>query len=276
MQKKRESLERPMPTRKRTKMVDQRLSRSKISFGADPQQLLAAQHAAQHGPPSRPASPSLGVEFQQKLQSPPAPPPLPTSSAPTNTGATKPQEQEPRPVSAPQDAYVPPPRPVFAESVPSEDKYIPPPRPTFAEPDNENNEGGIVVSPPTPVAPQSPVSPTVPSVSTTPPAAKSDDEKAPLGRGSLARSGSGETSSRVRGPRVARTVGTARGAAPVKSPSPPGTSARPTHSRGQSSVSISSDRTKDYAPKKYVGKANAAIFSRRTQASDAEDNVLDK
>lgn len=256
--------------RKRTKMVDQRLSRSRISVGADPQQLLAAQHAAQHGPPSRAASPSPRVvETQDKPQSPPVPPLPPVMLA------SEPHEPEApaAPVSVPQDSYVPPPRPTFAEPEPSAGDYISPPRPTFLESENATDDGGIVISPPTPIGTTSPVSPVHPG-SMTPPAGKVDDEKVLTSQSSLSRSGSGEAASRVRGPRTARSTAKVGSAAapPVKSSSPPGS--RPTHTRGQSSVSP--DRAKEYAPKKHVGKANAAIFSRRTQASDAEDNVLDK
>ena len=276
--KKRESLERPMPIRKRTKMVDQRLSRSRISYGADPQQLLAAQHAAQHGPPSRAARPARAPEPQAQPRSPP-----PGPSGPAAPEAPKLQEPEapPAPTPAPYESYVAPPRPVFAEPAPSVDDYKPPPRPTFIEPDNEaNDEGGVVVSLPTPTKAQSLVGATAPPEDTTASPVKSDEEKALVGKASLARSGSGEAASRVRGPRVPRSTGAARGgsatspvAAPGSSSLARGTGPRLTHSRGPSSVS---ERAKEYAPKKNVGKANAALFSRRTQASDAEDNVMDK
>jgi hypothetical protein len=52
--KKRES-ERVMPTRKRTAIVDQRISRTSLTDGANPQELLELQHAKQN--PVREASP---------------------------------------------------------------------------------------------------------------------------------------------------------------------------------------------------------------------------
>lgn len=271
--------------RKRTKMVDQRLSRSQISYGANPQQLLAAQHAAQHGPPSRVASPSRAAESQAKRQSIPSASPTPTP-APAATEASKPQEPEapPVPVPSPHLNVVAPSHPTLAQPAPSVDGYKPPPRPTFVELDNvTNDEGSTVVSPPTAARSPSPVEHTVPAISTTPPAVMPDDEKPLTSKTSLSRPGLGEPMSRVRGPRVARTSGTAKGgfatssaatsSAATTGPPSRGPSPRPTHNRGTSSVS---EHAKEYAPKKNVGRANAAIFSRRSQASDAEDDLLDK
>ncbi|KAF8584019.1 hypothetical protein K439DRAFT_1653298 [Ramaria rubella] len=279
-QKKRESLERPMPIRKRTKMVDQRLSRSRLSFAADPQQLLAAQHAAQRGPLSRVASPTPVVEPQVKTQPPVASPPPPPVALPPPPPppppAAKPQEPEPHLVQ--EVTYAPPPRPTFVESESSSKEYTPPPRPVFAEPDNESRGAGDGVSAPNLDKIQAPLlSPT----SSIPPV---DNPDLPLvSRSSLSRSTSGDTG-RVRGPRTLRPTGAGKsGSATVGSRPPPGTSLggpRATHARGASSTSTvpgrPADYAKDYAPKRNVGKANAAIFSRRTVASDAEDNVLDK
>jgi hypothetical protein len=55
--KKRES-ERVMPTRKRTTIVDQRISRSSLTDGADPQELLGLQHLKQNPPRSSSPEPS--------------------------------------------------------------------------------------------------------------------------------------------------------------------------------------------------------------------------
>ena len=258
-------------------MVDQRLSRSRISLDADPQQLLVAQHAAQRGPRSRTPSPTKPMSEQEIPQA---------FAAPQATAPVEPVKvtEVEAPVPA-ENVYIPPPRPTFAE--PSQDNdYLPPPRPVFAEVEADaGSTESIVVSPPTPVR-RSPASP-IGESPVSPGAAKSEEDKPFTSKTGLSRSGSGEAS-RVRGPRTAgpRTARTAMRTAASGSPppvrSPPSTSpgSRPSHSRGPSANSSSNlsaaDRAKDYAPKKNVGKANAAIFSRRTQASDAEDNVLEK
>ncbi|KIJ55243.1 hypothetical protein M422DRAFT_23852 [Sphaerobolus stellatus SS14] len=317
--KKRESMDRVLPTRKRTKMVDQRLSRSKITYEVDPRQLLAAQHAA-HNPPSRSTSPAPGTERRRSVQptSPPAVPPtasaqeepkdihapvpvLPTSPPAAEPVASTPPAPAPAPASAPAapapapaETYVPPNRPVFAEE--ATDKYVPPPMPTFAEPSSEfeTPTKNVVVLPPTPVQPQSPTGSDTPSPSPT----KANEDRPLVAKSSLSRSGSSDVSRLRAGPRGARAP--ARGAAsglgspttssrspraspspttsspsPRASPSP--TSSRPlSHSRGASSASLTAEQAAQYAPKKHVGKGSAALFSRRTVASDAEDNILDK
>ena len=48
VEKKKQEAERVMPTRKRTALVDQRISRSQLNGGSDPQQLLEQQHALAH------------------------------------------------------------------------------------------------------------------------------------------------------------------------------------------------------------------------------------
>lgn len=47
-----------MPTRKRTTIVDQRISRSSLTDGADPQELLGLQHLKQNPPRSSSPEPS--------------------------------------------------------------------------------------------------------------------------------------------------------------------------------------------------------------------------
>ncbi|KAF8511843.1 hypothetical protein BU17DRAFT_96904 [Hysterangium stoloniferum] len=271
--KKRESLERPIPTRKRTKMVDQRLSRSRISIGSDPRQLLAAQQAAQYGPPSRGTSPAPPSVPRPISPPPTGAPPAPAASQESSDPIIAPPVAPPtpdEPTPLPAETYVPPPRPQFMEQAPS-GGYAPPPRPTFIEPTSESgNNDNVVVSPPTPVRPQSPDSPPL------------RHRPASLAsKVSLKRTGSGEAS-RVRGPRVVQR--SSRGAAPTPLSGASGrpitrtslVSPRPLHARNPPSTSLTPEQAREYAPKKHVGKANAALFSRRTVASDAEDNILDK
>lgn len=66
VEKKKMEADRPMPTRKRTALVDQRMSRSNMSIDADPQAILAQQRSLQQ--PSRPTEPAAS----------PAPAPAPT------------------------------------------------------------------------------------------------------------------------------------------------------------------------------------------------------
>jgi len=283
--KKRESLERPMPTRKRTKMVDQRLSRSRISVGSDPRQLLAAQHAAQYGPSSRGTSPA-----PPPVPRPVSPPPTSVPNVPVTSqessdpiivpSAPTPIPEEPTPLPA--ESYVPPPRPQFVERE-SSSEYATPPRPTFIEPIPESgDDSNVVVFPPTPVRPQSPDGPAAPSPSSTsPPPSAGTEDVSLASKVSLRRTGSGEAS-RVRGPRVVQR--SSRGAAPTPlsgastrpiaraSPASP----RPLHARSPPAAPLTPEQAREYAPKKHVGKTNAALFSRRTVASDAEDNILDK
>ncbi|KAJ7281780.1 hypothetical protein C8J57DRAFT_82609 [Mycena rebaudengoi] len=161
--KKRES-ERKIPLRKRTAPIDMRLSRSRISVGADTQQLLAAQQVAQNPslhrssrsvdialpvPPVPPLPPLPPV-----LENIPPPPPLPVQKpveeAPKVVEAPKPVET-PVPVETPKPFVPPPPppalpapakpadvsgRPSFKEPPPELDDDIPP-RPSFKEPPPE-------------------------------------------------------------------------------------------------------------------------------------------
>ncbi|KAJ7634132.1 hypothetical protein DFH06DRAFT_679234 [Mycena polygramma] len=164
--KKRES-ERKIPLRKRTAPVDMRLSRSRISVGADTKQLLAAQQVAQNPslhrsaksidaappvPPVPPMPPTLPAVKEAVTVPPPpplstaqpldVPPPPPLPAAPAAPSAP----------SAPSTPFVPPPpppalptankdadapaRPAFKEPPPEADDDLPP-RPTFKEPEAE-------------------------------------------------------------------------------------------------------------------------------------------
>ena len=167
--KKKHDSERKVPTRKRTAPVDMRLSRSRISIGADAKQLLAAQQAAQNPslsrikspPPIPPLPPSLPK--QDALQSaetyggpkpfiaPPPPPPLlnqaqapsprvpPPPPLPSNSTVSVNEEAPPRPSfkEPPPELDDLPLRPTFKEPPPEDDDYEPPQIPKFVDPPTE-------------------------------------------------------------------------------------------------------------------------------------------
>ncbi|KAJ3508730.1 hypothetical protein NLJ89_g5595 [Agrocybe chaxingu] len=149
--KKRES-ERKVPIRKRTAPIDMRLSRSRISVGADAAQLLVAQQLAQN--------PSLGHRSTKSTSSPEIPPPPPpaavappaqaapapalvppppppilekSTTPPPPSAATVVPPPPPPPIVSPQNGA--PPRPQFKEPAPEFDDL--PPRPSFKEPPPE-------------------------------------------------------------------------------------------------------------------------------------------
>ncbi|KZS94423.1 hypothetical protein SISNIDRAFT_42434 [Sistotremastrum niveocremeum HHB9708] len=314
--KKRES-DRPMPVRKRTRPVDVRMSRSRLSQGGqDLRKAMEAQMTARGISPSHVGSLPSPPPIQQVLDPIPPVPPLP--AVPAHEAAKPPPAETPKTVEEPPKAVEEPPKPVeeapkptvevaplespkapeneppvfddvatprpnFKEPPPEEDV----PRPLFAEPPPEPADdhfappAGMVISPPTPKAPEvSPPRqehiPPVPSVAAArtpspPEAVTTDTEERRSGFG-LKRTGSNETS-KVRGPRLAR--------APRAAP----TSSTSTASAGRSSPAPGSkerplSRTfanPDFTPRnKLVGRTAAGFFSRRTQASDAEDDVLGK
>ncbi|PPQ65486.1 hypothetical protein CVT26_000126 [Gymnopilus dilepis] len=316
--KKRES-ERRVPVRKRTAPVDMRLSRSRISMGADAQQLLAAQQLAknpsltkspelptappppaaaapaapaQQAPPAAsaplpPPPPPPAVE-EAKIAPPPPPPVLPTPPPPPPTLPSQPAPPE-RPTfkEPPPEFDDVPPRPTFKEPPPEVDDL--PPRPTFADPPPEPSDvpapPGVASSPPeTKVIPPTPqkrstgqTSPNkVASRSPSPPTG--DDVVLGTGKTTISRTGSGQ-SGLTRGPRLAR------------GPRAAGNSVQNMvqnlnrNSVGSSSTSSSpgSPKVNRFSgggspvrrPSSVVGRS-AAAFSRRTMASDAEDDVVEK
>ena len=227
-QKKRESDTRPLPQRKRTRPVDIRMSRSRLSVGADPRKLLEAQLEAK-GMRSRNASP-------EKDRVPPVPT-LPTALAEKTTKDAEGLEEVPTPKAV-----------TFADGNAKPEDSDLPPRPVFAEPPAEDEKSSdVIISPPSPA-----ISPTeeVAAGDASSPQSASGSEEPTGGSSSLKRSSSGEAS-RVRGPRTAR------------GPRPPG----PTHTASKTNAN-------DYAPRKHGGHAAAGAFSRRTQESDAEDDVV--
>ena len=299
--KKRES-ERKVPIRKRTAPVDMRLSRSRISMGADTQQLLAAQQVAQNPslgklikspelPPLPPSALAASTPFvpppppvAEPILSPPPPPPaqiVPPPPPPPISSPPMPSFQEPPPEV---EDY--PTRPVFKEPPP--ELYSPPPtRPTFVEPPPEEpsvpSTPAISTSPPvTTVIPPTPqkrasVSSRTGSPSAIRQAAKAtsrspspgaEDQVLGTGRANISRAGSaGLRSTRpTRGPRPA--AGSVSNMVNNLNNRNSGAGSPPIPSSPLSRASHRLSGNPSGRP--------SSVLSRRTMASDAEDNVVDR
>nr|XP_018260514.1 GTPase activating protein [Kwoniella dejecticola CBS 10117]OBR82672.1 GTPase activating protein [Kwoniella dejecticola CBS 10117] len=247
IEKKKKEADRVMPTRKRTALVDQRISRSSLS-GADkdPQQLLELQHALQHpsqSQPPRAASPSptskvaapphlgsalgFGPPLENVAQQSPAPPSQTSKEAQPATSQIPPKN-----ANASDDRP-----PTFIEPADDDDDRPP----VFKEPKSDSRpvtptEG--FVPPPTAHDPsKSATRSSTPTDSFRPPngAAQNTDARAPTpsagkdgedsviaagaGSGGLKRATSGETS-RLRGPRGARGPRPAGGRVPSHTGTP--------------------------------------------------------
>lgn len=168
--KKKRDSERKVPIRKRTRPMDMRMSRSRISEGADLKE-LAAQQLAQRGiiakspppvpplppsaaKPSAPAHPtetsapsptiSVTAEPESISQAPVIPPPPPVAASPELTAADYSRIPPPPPLAptvsasppAPVASASPPQAPPRFKSPPPEDDDLPP-RPQFKEPPPE-------------------------------------------------------------------------------------------------------------------------------------------
>jgi hypothetical protein len=102
IEKKKKEVDRVMPIRKRTALVDQRISRSSLPEEADPQRLLEAQHLAQHPRARSPSPPIPGNTTKEPATSAssrtvtptPAPAPAPASAA--DLGLGRPVMLEPK------------------------------------------------------------------------------------------------------------------------------------------------------------------------------------
>ncbi|PPQ63306.1 hypothetical protein CVT24_006751 [Panaeolus cyanescens] len=352
--KKRES-ERRLPIRKRTAPVDMRLSRSRISMGADAQQLLAAQRIAQNPSLAKPTTkspelpalppppaaveksqPAQPVEPAQSTPPPPPPPPViereqtpqpptlpPVVPTPPIPQAVLPTPPPPPPVLAPPPPPPPflssegrpsfkepppefddlPPRPMFKEPAPEVDDL--PARPTFVDPPAEETES--LTPPPPPPAAAVPVVPPPPPPSTavippTPqrrgtrgsigsaspshiasrspsPAASDPDIVLGSGKTSISRSGSNQASGVMRGPRTTRGP---RGSGNVQNlvqnlnrNSVSGAPVAPAQTSPKLNRFSGGAPSPVRRPSSVVGRS-AAAFSRRTMASDAEDDVVDR
>ncbi|OCH93651.1 hypothetical protein OBBRIDRAFT_790007 [Obba rivulosa] len=348
--KKRES-ERRVPVRRRTRPVDMRMSRSRISAGADLKE-LHAQQLAQRGIRINTPPPTINVAAPAVLPSvvetrstipevqltaepegagnlpPPPPPAVVLESAPVPQAPPPPPvhvEAPTPPAPAPPAASEPdvPRPPTFKEPPPEDDDL--PPRPTFKEPSPESESleverPSFKEPPPEPALPEIPRPPTFrepppevdDAVVTPPPTAV--PAKLRAGRGSISRPTSPRTPSNPgsakgsrspsptkpaspspttaaapdgarlsRGPRLARGP-RAPGGGSVSSmvsnlnrqsvgarPGSPGTNG----SGGGANLSRVGSRTVGGHGKR-GSVSRVSEFSRRTIASDAEDEILDK
>ncbi|KAI5124190.1 hypothetical protein M0805_005041 [Coniferiporia weirii] len=309
--KKRES-DRKVPLRKRTAPIDMRMSRSRLSVAnIDTREILEEQLFAKN-PNMRPLSrgpspnpPAHAGPTQPATQAP--------VSAPEDANvAPAVEEKQPAPVPvyspAPpaEDPDAPPPMPSFKEPPPEkDDDFAPPPMPKFIDPPSEADNMlpspqsslpspypveaaapsvAVAVAPPTPThgsASPSPARSRSPSSSVGSPISPNDRKGA-----NLSRSGSSETT-RLRGPRGARNARAGSGSVAsaiaglnrsgATSPSTPGGIARANNRMSyQGPHSSTPVNPHDYEPKRKGARAPAGAFSRRTVASDAEDEVVGK
>jgi hypothetical protein len=186
-----------MPVRKRTALVDQRISRSRLSSETSPQDLLEAQHALTN--PRRPVSPIPENKALPSVVPEPAPQ-GPSVNAlglgdPSRTEVDEPQSlsNQETPVSSKPSA--PPIEPPIPVSSTHPDPNAPP---SFAEPNDSDNEDlGDVASA------------TMQYLASVDDAAEDQPvtgSTASSGIAGLKRAGSGETS-RLRGPRGKSAAG---------------------------------------------------------------------
>ncbi|KIK99806.1 hypothetical protein PAXRUDRAFT_822344 [Paxillus rubicundulus Ve08.2h10] len=316
--KKRES-ERRIPVRKRTAPVDMRMSRGRISIGAPPREILAAQQVAQKPTASQSPSSTIAAvaarepsvvtaepeSIEDSTTTPLAPiqstsvPYVPAPAVEEDSGAPpRPEFKEPPP-----EIDDMPPRPAFREPPPEVDDDVshvklpfisPPPSPPPVAEEKPGSSPAVAVTPATPQNPMksirrnsafgsgsaSPVRSPSPSVS-----AGGDygleDQPLAGGKSGLSRHSSGQGA--VRGPRLSRGPRVQQGSsvssmvanlnrASATSPPP-----SPGYKRlsGGPSRPTSLLSAKGGEPKRALGRTSAAL-SRRTMASDAEDEVVDK
>lgn len=307
--KKRES-ERKIPLRKRTAPVDMRLSRSRISVGADTKQLLAAQQVAQNpslhrasrsidaNAPPVPPVPPMPPTLPAVHESVPPPPPPPVVTPPVATPAVPPPPPLPT-VAKPLDVPPPPPLPAPVASPAPSTPFVPPPpppalpavnkdadapaRPAFKEPPPEADDlpPRPTFKDPPPEAPESPTpEPEVPSAVVIPPT--------PQKNGS--RVASPKPGSRPTSPVTGSSLSRSSSGQAVRGPRGPGARG-PRPPSGSVSNLVSSINRKNSigsppsspnykrnsgSPARPSSVLGRGAFSTRTMESDAEDQVLDK
>ncbi|GFZ50185.1 hypothetical protein JCM24511_07940 [Saitozyma sp. JCM 24511] len=98
IEKKKKEVDRVMPIRKRTALVDERISRSSLPEEADPQRLLEAQHLAQHPRAPSPSPPIAGNTAKEPATSASSRTvtPTPTSASAADLGLGRPIMLEPK------------------------------------------------------------------------------------------------------------------------------------------------------------------------------------
>ncbi|KAK0202951.1 hypothetical protein DFS33DRAFT_1343865 [Desarmillaria ectypa] len=289
--KKRES-ERKIPLRKRTAPVDMRQSRgNRISVGGV-NQFFAQQNLKSVKSPEKSSEPLPPPPTPPVMASPPPPPPLEEKPEPVVEAAPL---LPPPPPPAAVDPDLPP-RPTFKEP-PTEDDDLPP-RPTFKEPPPEPEDD---VTPPMPKFVDPPPEPEVLAGDVAAPAQSHpvvpvspvpSDVKRPSSSIST-RSNQSKVSSRSPTPpkedpaKISRSVsGGVKGPRGARGPRPVGggTVSSMVSNLNRNSVT-SSNRSASPSYKRLSGSPSrrpssvlgrSAAFSRRTMASDAEDDVVDK
>jgi hypothetical protein len=266
-----------------------RLSRSRISMGADARQLLAAQRIAQNpslalksvkSPELSPVPLPTVVPDAQRPQPPPLVSKPITPPPPPATVASFIPPPPPPPLAASEDSDLQ--RPKFKNPTPEFDDL--PPRPSFKEPPPESDDlptrpaftdaapehFDVPSSPPPPIS-TSVTAPTpqkrasghyTPSkiASRSPSPADNGDLVLGSGKSTILRSGSAQSSTVARGPRYPRGSNVQNLVQNLNRTGSPPSRLSGSHIKRPSSV---------------VGRSAAAL-SRRTMVSDAEDNVADK
>lgn len=310
--KKQRESERRVPVRKRTAPVDMRMSRGRISVGAPTRELLAAQQAAQKLAPSQPQSDPIASASPPatKVEEPVI---IAADPESIEVSAQKPQASElttnedetvpPRPVfkEPPPETDDMPPRPAF-RGPPAEVDDAPPARPTFVSPPAsppivEEKPGPSPAVAVTPATPQNPIktlrrnsafrSGSASSVQARSPSpsitasGESAVEDQPLtnAKSGLTRHTSGQGA--VRGPRLSRAPRSQQGGSVSgmianfnnrsAAASPPPSAGYKRLSGGTSRLAASGGADS----KRGIGRTPGGL-SRRTMASDAEDEVVDK
>lgn len=270
--KKRES-ERKLPIRKRTAPVDMRMSRSRISdVPLEVQQQLLAQQKGLKSPeipvPPLPSLDPAPAPSHVAFVPPPPPPPLDKNPIvpPPPIPSAEPETRKP-PVfkEPPPENDDLPPRPQFKEPPPELDDDAAPPMPKFAEPPAEVSEipsTGVVAPTPKPAEPSTKVTSRSPS-----PTPSESRKGVGIARGPRITRGprtqGGSVQSLVSN--INRTSISATGPSSPRSGSP-----NPTYKRLSGSASPTAPGH-NRRPSSVLGRS--AAFSRRTMASDAEDDV---
>lgn len=307
--KKQRESERRVPVRKRTAPVDMRMSRGRISVGTPTREILAAQQAAQElasssvqndevVPPSPPMTraeeSATVVGEQQSIEThPPEHAPEPAAQE-DNTAPPRPIFKEPF-----SDAEDTPPRPTFREPPPEADD-APLTRPTFVSPpasppveDKPTPSPAVAVTPATPQNPikslrknsafrsasSSPAQARSPSPSVTAGGeSAAEDQPLTTAKSGLTRHTSGQGA--VRGPRLSRTPRSQQGSSVsnmIASLNNRSSAASPPPTPGYKRLSGGTPRVPPSGggDTKRVGRTSGGL-SRRTMASDAEDEVVNK
>jgi hypothetical protein len=289
IEKKKKEVDRVMPIRKRTALVDERISRSSLPEEADPQRLLEAQHLAQHPRAPSPSPPIAGNTTKEPATSASSRTvtPTPTSASAADLGLGRPIMLEPKDDEG-SDDEVPHPQGVSAGMG----------IPIMQEPRDDSDDEAprqerINVVPPTPEMSDSTrvpdsttldqgedASATADILESMQGSSAADGDVAVSGGNSsnLKRATSGEAS-RLRGPRGARgprpapgrvpshTQGTMGGMTAVESPTDgaeaggAGGSGNGSGRSSPASASASQGGTAGYAPKRGQGATNAGAVS---------------